>query len=186
MSDTAETADRAFPAALAEVAEVDFYYGHDVTGEARDEGDYRIDFELCTDFESAEWTTELFRAWTGNGEVDGGAYLVFGQDGAGGRAMIWRARPGAPLADQPVVFLGSEGECGVVAGSLSDFLWVLADGYGPMEAALADAFESRPDRRLTGIAERHATTPRRTAEEIVTGTRAEFPAFDEGIEALAR
>ncbi|MFD6275401.1 SMI1/KNR4 family protein [Streptomyces sp. NPDC060209] len=185
MNDT-DAYDRAFPAALAEVAEVDFHYGHDHTGEARDEGDYRIDFEPDTRFESAEWTTDHFRRWTGNPDVDGNAYLVFGQDGAGGQAMIWRARPGKPLADQPVVFLGSEGEGGVVAGSLSDFLWVLADGYGPMEAALADEFESEPDEQLTRVAERHATTPRRTTEEIVTEARAEFPTFKEDIHALCR
>lgn len=186
MNDISETTDRTFPAALAEVAEVDFYYGHDATGEARDEGDYRIDFEPATDFESAEWTTDFLRSWTGNKEVDGDAYLVFGQNGAGGQAMIWHARPGKPLVDQPVVFLGSEGERGVVAGSLSDFLWLLADGYGPMEAAEADEFASEPDQRLTRIAERHATTPRRTAEEIVTGARAEFPTFTEDLEALVR
>ncbi|MFJ4121960.1 SMI1/KNR4 family protein [[Kitasatospora] papulosa] len=185
MNDT-DTDDRTFPAALTEVAEVDFYYGHDDTGEAADEGDYRIDFEPDTKFASAEWTTDLFRSWTGNKEIDGDAYLPFGRDGSGGQAMIWRARPGHPLADQPIVFLGSEGECGVVAGNLSDFLWVLADGYGPAEAALADEFESEPEETLTRIAERRATTPRRTAAEIVTETRAEFPAFKDDIHAMCR
>lgn len=107
-------------------------------------------------------------------------------DGAGGRAMVWRARPGRPLSDQPIVFLGSEGEVGVVAGNLSDFLWVLADGYGPMEAALAEELASRPEQPLARLAERHATTPRRTAEEIVTETRAEFPTFKEDIHAMCR
>ncbi len=55
-----------------------------------------------------------------------------------------------------------------------------------MEAAEADEFASEPDQRLTRIAERHATTPRRTAEEIVTGARAEFPTFTEDLEALVR
>ncbi|MGW0787571.1 SMI1/KNR4 family protein [Streptomyces sp. NPDC002911] len=185
MNDT-DASDRSFPAALADVAKVDFHYGHDDTGVAGDEGDHRIDFEPDTDFESAQWTTDHFRSWTGNSEIDGDAYLIFGQNGAGGHAMIWRTRLCRPLADQPVVFMGSEGECGVVAGSLSDFLWVLADGYGPMEAALADAFESAPDAALTRIAEHHATTPRRTAEEIVTEARAEFPTFEEDIDALCR
>ncbi|MFH8754712.1 SMI1/KNR4 family protein [Streptomyces atroolivaceus] len=178
--------DRAFPAALAEVAGVDFYTDrYQIVDEDGDE-DHRYDFEPDADFKSAEWTTQLFRDWTGNAEADGDAYRVFGQDGAGGRAMIWCARPGHPLTDQPVVFLGSEGECGMVAGSLSDFLWVLADGYGPREAALAVDLTSAPDELLTRIAERHATTPRRTAEEVVTAARAEFPSFKEDVYALCR
>ncbi|MFG2592881.1 SMI1/KNR4 family protein [Streptomyces sp. NPDC048438] len=185
MDDTTGT-DRSFPEALAEVAGVDFYDDRYLTVDEDGDEDHRFDFEPNPYFETAEWTTGMFRSWTGNKEADGDAYLVFGQDGAGGRAMIWRARPGRPLADQPVVFLGSEGECGVVAGSLSGFLWVLADGYGPMEAALASALESEPDEQLTRIAERHATTPRRTAQEIVTGARAEFPTFEEDIHALCR
>ncbi|MGW1812751.1 SMI1/KNR4 family protein [Streptomyces sp. NPDC002125] len=186
MNTTAD-ADRTFPAALTDVAKVDFYYGHDETGEDADEGNYRVDFEPYTDFTSRESTAALFRSWTGNKEADGAAYLPFGQDGTGGQAMIWHTRPDCPLADQPIVFLGSEGECGVVAGNLSDFLWVLADGFGPMEAALDDEdLTSAPDETLTRLAEHHATTPRRTAREIVTETRAEFPTFKEDIWGLCR
>ncbi|WP_406148744.1 SMI1/KNR4 family protein [Streptomyces sp. NBC_01012] len=188
MNDDMGRTDRDFPAALAEVAGVDFHDDRYLTADAGGYEYLRFDFEPSADFESAEWTTDLFRNWTGNPEVDGDAYLVFGQDGSGGKAMIWRVRPDRPLADQPIVFLGSEGERGVVAGSLSDFLWVLADGYGPMEAAEAgaDDFASEPDELLTRIAERHATTPRRTAKEIVTEARAEFPAFSDDIDALCR
>ncbi|MFJ9059148.1 SMI1/KNR4 family protein [Streptomyces sp. NPDC102409] len=185
MDQTTET-DRGFPAALAEVARFDFYGDHFLTVDEDGDEEYRFDFEPVARFESAEWTTRMFRSWTGNPEADAGAYLVFGQDGMGGRAMIWRTRPGRPLADQPVVFLGSEGECGVVAGNLSDFLWVLADGYGPMEAALAEDHPSHPEDPLVHLAERHATTRRRTAREIVTEARAEFPTFEEDIHALCR
>lgn len=181
-----DLADRSFPQALADVARVDFYDDHYLVVDEDGDEDHRYDFEPDTDFKPAEWTTRLFRDWTGNAEADGGAYLVFGQDGAGGRAMIWRARPGRPLADQPIVFLGSEGECGVVAGSLSDFLWVLADGYGPREAALATDPGSHPYEPLVRLAEGHATTPRRTAKEIVLEVRAEFPSFRADINALCR
>ncbi|MEU5654699.1 SMI1/KNR4 family protein [Streptomyces sp. NPDC047737] len=187
LDDTAHATDRSFPAALAEVAQVDFYYGHDTTGEAADEGDYRIDFEPYTEFISREATVESFRSWTGGKDIDGDTYLIFGQDGTGGQAMIWRTRPGRPLADQPVVFLGSEGECGMVAGNLSDFLWVLADGFGPLEVTWEDEeLTSAPDEALTRLAERHATTPRRTAREIVLEARAEFPTFAEDIWAMCR
>ncbi|MER5184399.1 SMI1/KNR4 family protein [Streptomyces sp. NPDC002896] len=169
--------DRRFPPALADVARVGFDYGEEGEG---------VDFEPYDAFDSAEETTDWLRLWTGNSELDGGAYRIFGQDGAGGLAAIWCARPGRPLTEQPVVFMGSEGECGLAAGNLSDFLWVLADGFGPREAALYADREARPDAPLTELAERHATTPRRSAREIITEAQAEFPTFIEDIDELCR
>ncbi|GAA2605373.1 hypothetical protein GCM10010304_64130 [Streptomyces roseoviolaceus] len=57
------------------------------------------------------------------------------------------------MADRPVVFLGSEGDTAVVARDLNDFLWLLADGYGPLEASphslsLSRAGPQAPMRRL--------------------------------------
>lgn len=168
--------DRSLPPALADLARTEIDY-------ADGEG---IDFESCDAFHSAEETTDWLRQWTGNHELDGDAYRVFGQDGTGGLAALWYGRPGLPLAEQPVVFMGSEGECGVVAGNLSDFLWLLADGCGPFEAVMYGADASRPDAALTALAERHATTPRRPARDILAEARAEFPAFAEDIDALCR
>ncbi|WP_030412728.1 hypothetical protein [Streptomyces sp. NRRL S-1448] len=168
--------DRRFPPALAAVAEAGFDVGDDGEG---------VDFEPFDAFESAEETTDWLRHWTGNHELDGDAFRFFGMDGTGGRAAIWCARPGRPLAEQPVVFLGSEGECGVVAGDLSGFLWVLADGLGPVEAVVFD-HDAHPDPALTALAERYATTPRRTAEQIIEEAEAEFPTFCEDIDALCR
>lgn len=175
MIETTET-DRAFPPALADVARVEFDY---------DDGE-GVDFEPYDAFDSAEETTDWLRNWTGNHELDGAAYRVFGQDGTGGLAALWCVRQGRPPAEQPVVFLGSEGERGVVAANLSDFLWVLADGLGPMEVVEYDQYEARVNAALTELAERHATTPRRTTRDIVTSARAEFPAFSEDIDALCR
>ncbi|MEU1279286.1 SMI1/KNR4 family protein [Streptomyces sp. NPDC005805] len=176
MTETTTDHDRAFPPALAEVAVTEFDYA---------DGD-GIDFEPYDAFDSAEETTDWLRSWTGNPEADGGAYRVFGQDGTGGLAALWCVRPGRAPAEQPVVFFGSEGARGVVVGNLSDFLWVLADGIGPMEAVEYDAHESRPDPALTALAERHATTPRRSAREILAAARAEFPACAQDIDALCR
>ncbi|MEU9701104.1 SMI1/KNR4 family protein [Streptomyces sp. NPDC047981] len=169
--------DRRFPPALAEVARVEFAYG--------DEGE-GVDFEPYDAFDSAEETTDWLRHWTGNHALDGGAYRVFGQDGTGGLAAIWWVREGRPLDEQPVVFMGSEGERGVVAGNLSDFLWVLADGFGPMEAALHEHREARPDVELEALAERHATTPRRGGREIITQAQGEFPSFSDDLDELCR
>lgn len=169
--------DRRFPPALADVARVEFDYGDDGEG---------VDFEPYGAFDSAEVTTHWLRRWTGNHELDGDAYRIFGQDGAGGLAVVWRVRPGRPLGEQPIVFMGSEGECGVVAGNLSDFLWVLADGFGPKEAALYEDREARPDAALAEIAERHATTARRATREIITEAQAEFATFHQDLDALCR
>ncbi|MGW5973022.1 SMI1/KNR4 family protein [Streptomyces sp. NPDC055186] len=164
------------PPALADVARVEFDHA---------DGD-GIDFEPYDAFCSAQETTDWLRQWTGNPELDGDAYRLFGQDGTGGLAAVRYGRPGRPLTEQPVVFMGSEGECGVVAGNLSDFLWVLADGIGPLESVLYDEPEARPNPELTGLAERHATTPRRPARDIITEARAEFPTFTDDIDALCR
>ena len=168
--------DRRFPPALADVAQAELDY---------DDGE-GVDFEPYRAFDSAEKTTEWLRLWTGNRELDGEAYRIFGQDGAGGLAALWCVRPGQPLAGQPVVFMGSEGEVGVVAGNLSDFLWVLADGFGPREAALDGEREPRPDAALADLAQRHAATARRPAREIVTEAQAEFATFADDIDALCR
>ena len=168
--------DRSLPPALADVARAEFDY-------ADGEG---IDFEPYDAFDSAEETTDWLRQWTGNPELDGDAYRVFGQDGTGGLAAFWYGRPGRPLVEQPVVFMGSEGECGVVAGNLFDFLWVLADGCGPLEAVLYEDREPRPDAALTALAERHAPTPRRPAGDSTAEARAEFPTCAEDIDGLCR
>ncbi|MFC5957106.1 SMI1/KNR4 family protein [Streptomyces pratens] len=168
--------DRRFPPALADLARVGIDYA---------DGD-GIDFEPYSTFCSAEETTDWLRQWTGNPELDGDAYRLFGQDGTGGLAAIWYGRPGRPLAEQPVVFMGSEGECGVVAGNLSDFLWVPADGIGPLESVLYEEHKSRPNAELTQLAGRHATTPRRPARDIITEARTEFPTFADDIDELCR
>ncbi|MFC8989772.1 SMI1/KNR4 family protein [Streptomyces sp. NPDC057115] len=169
--------DRRFPPALADLAAVGIDY-------ADGEG---IDFDLYSAFSSAEETTHWIRGWTGNPELDGDAYRFFGQDGTGGTAALWYARPGRPLAEQPVIFLGSEGERGVVAGNLSDFLWVLADGVGPLEVVQFGDTGPRPNATpLADLATRHATTPRRPAATIVTEAQAEFPDFSDHIDALCR
>ncbi|WP_425541231.1 hypothetical protein [Streptomyces rimosus] len=108
----------------------------------------------------AEETADWFQAWTGNSEMQGDNFRVFGQDGTGGYAAFWLVRPDRALAEQPVVFLGSEGETGVVARDLGAFLWLLADGCGPMEAATSykPDWVPQPDRALEAVAEQFAPT----------------------------
>lgn len=75
-------------------------------------------------------------AWTGNPAAEH-EFRVFAQDGSGGLVAFWvvhhEGGVAKPLVEQPVVFLGSEGETGPVASDLADFLHLLAAGVGPYE-----------------------------------------------------
>ncbi|GHF47315.1 hypothetical protein GCM10010218_30820 [Streptomyces mashuensis] len=93
---------------------------------------------------------------------------MFAQNGAGGMVASWLVREGRPLADQPVVFLGSEGETAVLAPDMAGFRRVLADGFSPHEAFYG---RDEPDGR-------HA------AEAIVEAAAREFPNFEAAVEAL--
>ncbi|MFI7339143.1 SMI1/KNR4 family protein [Streptomyces sp. NPDC050085] len=170
--------DRQFPAALAAAMVSPFDYA----------GGNGVDFEPFTAFLSAEETTDWFRAWTGNSELDGKGFRVFGQDGSGGYAAFWLVRQGARLADQPVVFLGSEGETGVIARDLGSFLWLLAAGFGPWEAATSyePGWTPRQNHDLTAIAERFAPNQRQPARTVIGQAAAEFPHFDDTIMELCR
>ncbi|MEC4016388.1 SMI1/KNR4 family protein [Streptomyces sp. H27-D2] len=172
------TDDRQFPAPLAAVAAVALDY---------DDG-AGVDFEPYAAFLPAEETAEWFRAWTGNRELNGDAFRVFGQDGAGGYTAFWLARQNRALADQPIVFLGSEGETGVVARDLGGFLWLLADGFGPCEAV--DPQEhgraARPHQELAAIAEQFAPDQRQPAAAVTELATREFPDFENSIMQLCR
>ncbi|RFU85414.1 SMI1/KNR4 family protein [Streptomyces triticagri] len=149
-----------------------------------------VDFEPFESFLTADETTDWFRAWTGNGALNGDDFRVFGQDGTGGYATVWLIRPGRPLVEQPIVFLGSEGETGVVARNLAAFLWLLADGFGPWEAATAHDPEPgwvpRRDHELAAVAEQFAPDRRAPAVTIIEQATQEFPGFDDAMMELCR
>ncbi|MET9954285.1 SMI1/KNR4 family protein [Streptomyces sp. NPDC006339] len=169
--------DRAFPEALTAVAGISFDY----------DGGEGVDYEPYSAFPSAEETTDWIRAWTGNQELDGDAFLPFGMDGTGGQVAFRRVRPGRPLVEQPVVFLGSEGEVRVLSQDLSGFLWLLADGFGPLDFVWPPARTPRPRAELAAIAERHGgAASRRPAAEIVGAAAAEFPDFEDEIFGMCR
>ncbi|WP_143133295.1 hypothetical protein [Pseudoduganella namucuonensis] len=94
-----------------------------------------IDFEPYDAFKSAEETAEWFQAWTGNPNADGSRFRVFGQDGSGGYTAFWIVRTCPDLLEQPIVFLGAEGETAIVARNFYDYLSFLAAGLGSYEAA---------------------------------------------------
>jgi hypothetical protein len=148
--------------------------------------DQGIDFEPYDEFLSAEETTDWLRAWTHDRAVSGDAYRIFGQDGTGGFAAFWLQRKGRPLREQPIVFFGSEGELGVIAGSFDDYLWLLAGGFGPYEAVGGADEKRAPNPAFLQFAERHSTAKRRPARKIVAEARAEFPRFEKDVRALQK
>ncbi|MGC4955882.1 SMI1/KNR4 family protein [Actinomadura citrea] len=179
MTDTRE--DLALPPALAEVAAVGFEWEWD---DETDEG-RGCDFEPYDRFEDPARTAWWFRLWTGNPDADGGQFRFFGSTGAGDYAGFWLVRPGVPVVGQPVVYLGSEGDRGVIARDLGDLLWLFAAGLGPAEAFEDPDPPEEPNDAFLAIAERHAPG-RRAPAEILTAARAEFPHFSDLIAAMCR
>lgn len=172
----------ALPTALAEVAEVGFEWEWD---EETDEAS-GCDFEPYERFEAPERTAWWFRLWTGNPEVDGGEFRFFGTTGAGDYAGFWLVRPDAPITDQPVVYIGSEGECGVIARDLGDLLWLYAAGLGPGEAFGGPDSGAEPNEAFRAIAERHAPGRDSAPGRIVAAALAEFPHFPDLVRAMCR
>ena len=164
------------PPALAEVNRQEFDYG---SGEG-------VDFEPYSEFRSFEETQDWFRAWTGNPDVSGREFRVFGQDGTGGYAALWLARPEGELLEQPVVFLGSEGELGVVSADFTDFLHLLASGIGPCEAI------ANPERRtpqnlvFLEMARARGASGQKTRQQVLARAASEFPGFQAWIASLCR
>ncbi|HUQ57681.1 SMI1/KNR4 family protein [Lentzea sp.] len=177
------TDDREFPAALTALSGITFPWEFDE--EADEAGAANMDYEPYQEFDSAEETTGWIRAWTGNQDLDGDAFRVFGQDGTGGLAALWLVREG-PLTAQPVVFFGSEGEAGPVATSLGEFLWLLAGGVGPQEAVEIGADSGVPQEELRAVAEKYSGVGPRTPAEVLAAARAEFPDFAETVQSWCR
>ncbi len=168
--------DQTLPPALAEANALDYDYND---GEG-------VDFEPYTEFQSAEDNATWIRAWTGNEELDGAEYRIFGQDGTGGYAAFWIVRQGKPLAEQPIVFFGSEGELGIVARKLDDYLWLLAGGFGPYEAVTYPDVDRELNMEFAELAAKLAPSAEKPARVVIRLAREEFPEFEERIRELCR
>jgi hypothetical protein len=175
-------AELTLPAALAEAFALGFEWEYDdETDTARG-----YDFEPYEAFEAPERTAWWFRLWTGNAEVTGGEFRFFGATGAGDYAGFWLVRRGVPVVGQPVVFLGSEGERGVVAGDLGGLLWLFAAGLGPAEAFGRTGHVAQPSAAFLSFAQRYAPDGERSPARIVAAAQAGFPDFSAYIDGLCR
>ncbi|GHC78846.1 hypothetical protein GCM10007079_16470 [Nocardiopsis terrae] len=153
----------------------------------RTHGARDMDFEMYEAFEHPDETAWWYRLWTGNEEVDGSEFRFFGMEGSGGYTGLWLVREGRPLTEQPVVFLGSEGELAVMATDLGAFLWLVAQGHGPDEVmGWSDDGPCEPDPDALQVARRHAPDACRDPEEILGRAREEFPDFQGYIDAQCR
>jgi hypothetical protein len=149
------------------------------------EGD-GIDFEPYEKFLSSAETANWFNAWTGNPGANGAEFRVFGQDGSGGYAAFWLVTPAVELLKQPVVFLGSEGEIGVVAVDFDDYLWLLAGGIGPYEAVAYPGITREPNPSFKRFAQKHSSAVQFLPGQIVAKASSTHPGFRTWVESLCR
>lgn len=156
-----------------------------------------VDFEPYPELEPVAETGWWLRHGTGNPDVTGEEFRPFGQDGAGGSVCAWVIREGADLVDQPVVYLGSEGDVAVLAADAWDALWFFAHGYGPHD--VPSEFEPgeryfnpdpgrtvRPHTELTQAAHRLTPGRRRPVEQIVADATAGLPDLRSWVDDLRR
>ncbi|MBQ0896562.1 SMI1/KNR4 family protein [Micromonospora sp. U56] len=159
--------DLTLPAVLVEAHMAGFFHEH--SGH---------DFDPYDTFVWSGEMMEWWQNWTNDPMARAPPFRAFGQDGTGGLAAFWLRNPGGPLDRQSVVFLGSEGEYTVIARDLGDYLWLLANGVGPLETV--DGIERVPEpiAALTTIAQRHTGSARRSTAEVIAAAQAQFPAFE--------
>jgi len=147
---------------------------------------YGIDFEPFERFYSPDEASDWIKAWTGNAELDGQEYLIFGQDGSGGYAAFWCVRETSNVLKQPIVFFGSEGELGVVARNFYEYLWLFASGLGPYEAVEYPDKQRPIDIHFVEFAEKYSSSYKSTASEVINKAKIEFPNFVTMIQGLCR
>ncbi|MET3115856.1 hypothetical protein AAKU64_000059 [Undibacterium sp. GrIS 1.8] len=162
------------PTILAKLHELAFDYND---GEG-------IDFEPYQSFLSSEETLNWFKTWTGNSTVDGSQFRVFGQDGTGGYVALWFTLSETVLEEQPVVFLGSEGDRGIVATNLDEYLWLLADGIGPLEAIAYPELDPKPNPQFTEFARMNSKVAAMKAQAVLARANAAYPSFSQYIDSL--
>jgi hypothetical protein len=170
------TSPRPFPDVLSKLHALEFDY---------DDGN-GMDFEPYQSFTSELETQRWFKAWTGNNNADGSNFWIFGQDGTGGYVAIWNTQEDKDLLEQPIVFLGSEGELGVIAQNFSDYLWLLASGNGPYEAVAYPDEQRPPNELFTDFAMAHTAGVRRNVSEVLSDAKEKFPKFVSEVQALCR
>jgi hypothetical protein len=107
--------------------------------------------------------------WTRNKASDE-TLFTFGKDGVGGQALIWMRNPKAPLLENPVAFLGRDGEVAVIATTFAKFARLLSLGIGPFAIA-SDGVpeEPKPVPAIEAWAKRHFSGAQSDSSEAIIG-----------------
>ncbi|MFI7127398.1 hypothetical protein ACIBQ1_16995 [Nonomuraea sp. NPDC050153] len=140
-----------------------------------------IDFEMLDRFDPGSVTA--------NGRTDAEReFRVFAINGSGSQIAFWLVHEGLPAEQQPVVFLGDEGDVGAVATDLCDLLYLLASGNGPFEVIMFGVDEdAEPQPGIAAIAEVHFDRREgRTPEAILADAAAEYSDVQDRIDVLGR
>jgi hypothetical protein len=109
---------------------------------------------------------------------------AFAMDGSGGMVCFWTYAT-VDLEVAPIVHIGSEGECALLAPDLGTFLALTALGFDPF--ALADGFTEPPggepphERGLDWLDE-HGITPPESVGDMLDMVRLEHPDIDEWVQ----
>lgn len=166
---------QAMPAALTEAHRSPFFVDHD-----------GHDFEPNDEFAWSGEVRDWWRAWTGDPTAGLPPFRVFGQDGSGGLAAIWVRRPDEAVELQPIVFLGSEGELAAIARDLGDYLWLLANGVGPLETVDGVHRTPEPISEIVTLARRYTGRPERDLDALIIAARAELDELTTFVDAAVR
>lgn len=156
-----------------------------------------VAFEPYLELEPVAETGWWLRHWTGNPDVTGEEFRPFGRDGGGGYVCSWMIREAADLVDQPVVYLGSDGDVAVLAADAWDALWFFAHGFGPHDVPTElepgeRCFTPEQDRvvqphaELSSSADRLAPGRRRPMEQIVAEAAVDVPDLRVWVDELCR
>lgn len=137
------------------------------------------------------------KAWLGGLPSDGSRLIVFAQDGTGSLFCLW-LRPEHDDVDRaPVVYLGSEGEVGVLARDPAAFLEFVASGltydghngefFDPLDSDDDEDFASEETARRAKVAayvrRQTGKTELRHPKQVRAEAEAAFPKFAEWVEA---
>lgn len=145
-----------------------------------------VDFQESDRFDGADDTNFWWREWTGNPDADDLPFRVFGRDGTGGLAGFWVREPDAALESQPIVFLGSEGEVAVVARNLDDYLWLIANGAGPLEIVDGIDRDLEPIPDLVALAREHTGLTERPVDAVIAAAQEFLPELTALVDATCR
>jgi hypothetical protein len=158
-----------------------------------DVGAEHAEFELVDLAES----DDNVKSWLGSLPTDGTRLIVFAQDGTGSLFCVW-LRPGqTDVESAPIVYLGSEGELGVLGKDPAAFLEFVASGmtfdghasrfFDPLDSDDDDEYATDERARRAGVVEfvreRTGKSSIRHPDLVRAEAEAAYPGFEAWVSA---